>query len=321
MANTKRTHTYLALVVVVGGLSLGCDKDPAGPSPSPTPSPPPAVLAVSSLSPSSGSIYGGTTITILGTGFDSHAIVIFDGGPIQDVRGDSTTISFVAPAHAAGPVAVLVANGSGQTVSAPNYTYRAAPMHVFTEAATGFATSDLRDAQDQIVRVDKDGFLIWTEDNTALKGFGVLNGIYIPASHVCECEFEVRFGTESGERRAYLTADWGHDNPGTVVDLAVTGGRLVVRRSSRFPPNTLTLSGIVTEATPAGDVPVAGIKVYFGTRTGWLESVTDSDGSYHFGGLYNGRETLQINSPGHQPVQATVSISGNTNFNVHLIRR
>ena len=58
----------------------------------------------------------------------------------------------------------------------------------------------------------------------------------LPAGHVCECEFEVRFGTENGERRAYLTADWGHDNPGTVVDLAVTGGTLVVRRDRTVSP-------------------------------------------------------------------------------------
>lgn len=321
MTNRTLALSYLAVVVVSGGLSLGCDKGPGDVKPSPSPVPTPAGLAVTSLSPTSGSIYGPTTITILGSGFDDHAIVIFDGGPITDIRGDSTTITFVAPAHAAGPVSVRVANGDGNTVNAPAFTYRAAPLHVFAEAATGFATSDLRDAQDQIVRVDKDGFLIWTEDDTALKGFGVLNGIYISAGHVCECEFEVRFGSEQGERRAYLTADWGHDNPGTVVDLAVTGGRLVVKRTSRFPPATYTLSGIVTEATPAGDVPVAGIKVYFGTRTGWLEAVTDSDGVYRFGGLYNGGEVLQINSPGHQAIQATVLINGNTSFNVHLIRR
>jgi hypothetical protein len=33
---------------------------------------------------------------------------------------------------------------------------------------------------------------------------------------ICEegCGFEVRFGSENGERRAYLTIDYGHDNPG-----------------------------------------------------------------------------------------------------------
>jgi hypothetical protein len=316
----KRTLAlaYLAVLVVSGGLSLGCES-PGDTKPSPSPTP--AVLAVKELSPASGPIYGPTTVTILGSGFDSHAIVIFDGGPVTTIQTGSTAISFNAPAHAAGPVTVLVANGDGNTVTAPPFTYRAAPLQVFTDAATGFATSDLRDAQDQIVRVDRDGFLIWTEDGTALKGFGVLSGIYIPAAHVCECEFEVRFGTEDGERRAYLTADWGHDNPGTVVDLAVTGGTLIVRRSDRYPPGSYTLSGIVSEATPAGNVPVAGIPVYFGTRTGWLAAVTDPNGFYQFRGLYNGGETLQINSPGHQALQTRVSINGDTRFDVQLVRR
>lgn len=323
MANRTLAHTYLAIFALACGLSLGCDNGPGDVKPSPSPSllQRPAVLAVKELSPASGSIYGSTAVTILGSGFDTYAIVILDGGQVIPLAVRSTAITFVAPAHADGPVKVVVVNGDGKTVNAPAFTYRPAPLHVFTEAATGFATSDLRDAQDQIVRVDKDGFLIWTEDGTALNGFGVLNGIYIPADRVCECEFEVRFGTEHGERRAYLTADYGHDNPGTVVDLAVTGGTLIARRSGRYPPGTYTLSGMVTEAGPAGDVPIERLPVYLGTRTGWRESVTDSSGFYQFPGLYNGDELLAISSPGHEKVERRVSINGDTRVDVHLIRR
>jgi hypothetical protein len=80
----------------------------------------------------------------------------------------STAVTFIAPAHPDGPVKVTVVIGDGKTVSAPGFTYRAAPLHVFTDIATGFPRSDLRDAQDQIVRIDRDGYLIWTEDGTAL---------------------------------------------------------------------------------------------------------------------------------------------------------
>lgn len=320
MANRTLALTYVAIVAVSGGLSLGCGDD----SPLPVqPSPPTTLagLAVTALSPTSGSIYGPTTITIHGFGFDGHAIVIFDGGPVSDIRLDSTTITFVAPAHAAGRVSVVVANGNGQTVSAPAFTYRAAPLHVFTEAATGFTTSDLRDAQDQVVRVDKDGFLIWTEDGTALKGYGVLNDIYIPAAGACECVLEVRFGTADGERRAYLTADYGHDNPGTVVDLAVTGGTLVVRRSDRYPPGTYTLSGIVTEATPGGAVPLAFVAVYLGVGSGWRDAGTDGNGFYQIRGLNNGDAVLEIRWPGYEMIQKRVSITGDTRFDVQLTRR
>ena len=44
-----------------------------------------------------------------------------------------------------------------------------------------------------------------------------------------------RFGTKDGERRAYLTADYGHENPGTLVDVDVVGGALFVKRLSVFP--------------------------------------------------------------------------------------
>lgn len=323
MANRTLAYTYLAVVVVSGGLSLACDSPTeVKPSPLLTPAQTPAVLTVKSLSPAGGSVYGGTTITILGTGFDSHAIVIFDGGPIQMIQGDSTMISFVAPAHAAGPVPVLVANGDGQTVSAPGYTYRAAPLHVFTEAVGGFATSDLRDAQDHVVRVDVDGYLIWGETGTAIGGFSV-DGISINmnAGHVCACTLEVRFGTENGERRAYLTADYGHDNPGTVVDLALAGNTLKVSRSARYPPGTYTLSGIVTEATPAGAVPLEGVAVYLGVGSGWRNGVTDQNGLYQIRGLYNSDNVLSIQSPSYQSAQARVSIRGDTRFDVQLTRR
>jgi hypothetical protein len=319
MANRTRAHTYLAIIAVFSGLTLGCDNRPSPVQPSP-PTPTPAGLAVTALSPTSGSIYGPTTVTILGTGFDNHAIVIIGGAYVTDIRGNSTTITFVAPARAAGQVPVVVANGDGQTVSAPAFTYRAAPLHAFTEAATGFSTSDLRDAQDHIVRIDRDGYLIWAENGTVLTGFSVVGGkINLNAGHVCACVLEVRFGTEHGERRAYLTADWGHDNPGTVVDLALDSGALVVRRSARYPPGTYTLSGIVTEATAAGDVPLEGVAVYFAASG--PGGLTDRNGFYQIRGLNDGDVTLDVRSPDHLSVQTRVSIRGDTRFDVQLARR
>ena len=50
------------------------------------------------------------------------------------------------------------------------------------------------------------------------------------------CAFEVRFGTRDGERRAYLTVDYVHWNPGTLVDVEVAGGALVVTETDEYPP-------------------------------------------------------------------------------------
>src|SRR6187431_3173733 len=114
----------------------------------------------------------------------------------------------------------------------------AAPTLVeFIDDATGFKTFDLRDAQNQIVQVSSNRELIWTADGTRLPGYRATSHAfndgrryYFIEGKICEagCAFEVRFGTEDGERRAYLTVDYGHDNPGTVVDVEVIGGALQV---------------------------------------------------------------------------------------------
>src|SRR4029453_13966684 len=282
MAKRTRAHRCHAALVLSGSLALGCD----GPSNVPPPPPPaPAVLSVTNLSPNNGSIYGPTTIAILGTGFDTEVIVIFDGVAVNTTRPNSTTISFVAPAHAAGSVPVVVANGDGKTVSAPGYTYRAAPLHVFTDVATGFSTAEVRDAQDQIVHFDADGYLIWAENGTALTGFPVVDGL-IPALPACSCWLVIRFGTVDGERRAYLTADYGHDNPGTVIDLEVAGGALTVTQRRGYPPGTYPLAGVVTEVTGNGVVAVGGAEVYLLVGDGYRYATTDVSGAYEIRGLY-----------------------------------
>ena len=169
-----------------------------------------------------------------------------------------------------------------------------ATLRVFTDS-TGFSTSDLRDVQDQIVQFNSANELIWTADDTRLQGFRVErhdfgNGpfylVSIPGS-TCPrtCAFEVRFGTKDGEKRAYLTVDYIHDNPGTLVDVEIVRGALVVTQTEVFPPGTPTLSGIVAELTPTGAVPLSGVKVYRGVTSGWRYATTDRNGFYSIPGV------------------------------------
>jgi hypothetical protein len=85
-----------------------------------------AVPTVTSLTPTSGPIAGGTTVTITGTGFIDATSVRFDGvsGPFTIV--DDTTITTTSPPHSAGAVDVTVANPGG-TSNAGSFTYVAAP--------------------------------------------------------------------------------------------------------------------------------------------------------------------------------------------------
>lgn len=84
---------------------------------------------VSSVSPNSGSMGGGTSITITGSAFQAGATVTFGGTPATNVAVVSaTTITATTPSHTAGSVAVVVTNSDGQagTLSG-GFTYTSTP--------------------------------------------------------------------------------------------------------------------------------------------------------------------------------------------------
>ena len=91
-----------------------------GPPPQPSPT-------LSSVSPSSGTTSGGTSVTITGSNFASGATVRFDATAATNVNVvSSTTITAVAPAHAAGAVNVTITNPSGLSGTlSGGYTYTA----------------------------------------------------------------------------------------------------------------------------------------------------------------------------------------------------
>ncbi|HVF88664.1 MAG TPA: IPT/TIG domain-containing protein, partial [Blastocatellia bacterium] len=89
--------------------------------------PPPAQApTVSSISPNSGTINGGTPVTITGTNFAAGLTVAFGGAAATNVNvSNSTTITAVSPGHAAGGVNIVVTNPGGQSgtlVSGFTYT-------------------------------------------------------------------------------------------------------------------------------------------------------------------------------------------------------
>jgi hypothetical protein len=177
----------------------------------------------------------------------------------------------------AGMAVLMVANGlvGCSNPAAPAPSARSAPsgvsqpnpgaLVVFKDPLTGLSTSDVRDAHGHVVQFTTLDELIWI-DGAHLPGHQVdgpghrLQGGAPEAS--CQCWLVVRFGATDGERRAYLTADVGHSNPGTVGDLEISGSALVVSWTDLFPPGTYTLSGVVTEATASGLVPIENAEVW-----------------------------------------------------------
>lgn len=79
-----------------------------------------------SLTPTSGTSAGGTSVVITGTGYNSAACVVTIGGNVATAlttRGNATTISFVTPAHAAGAVNVVITTAEGTVTGTGAFTY------------------------------------------------------------------------------------------------------------------------------------------------------------------------------------------------------
>jgi len=200
---------------------------------------------------------------------------------------------------------------------------------VFKDPLTGLSASDVRDAQDHIVQFTTVSELVWTADGTHLPGHSVQGPGYQSSSNVpgepsCQCWLVVRFGASNGQRRAYLTADYIHFNPGTVVALEIAGSALTVRRTDVFPPGTYTLSGVVTEATETGPMPIENVGVYRldEEASGWDQTTTDRNGFYQIHGLTDGSRLIGFSKDGYQKVeQADFPIHGDMRFDVQLLRR
>jgi hypothetical protein len=92
---------------------------------------------VTSIAPSSGIPAGGTPVVISGTGFVSGATVTVGGAPLTSVVVTPTTISGLSPAHAIGPVDVIVTNPDTLFARKQNlYTYvqPSTPLSFYTVA-------------------------------------------------------------------------------------------------------------------------------------------------------------------------------------------
>ena len=82
--------------------------------------------SVSAVSPSSGTVSGGTRVTVTGAGFTRDATVSIGGTPATGVSvQSSTTLDAVTPLHAAGVVDVVVTTpgGSSPSGSGDQFTY------------------------------------------------------------------------------------------------------------------------------------------------------------------------------------------------------
>lgn len=84
-----------------------------------------ATPTITSLDVSTGTISGGTAITITGTGFKNGCTVTFGGSAATSiVVASSTSITCLTPAHSAGAVDVVITNIDSKSVTSSNaYTF------------------------------------------------------------------------------------------------------------------------------------------------------------------------------------------------------
>jgi hypothetical protein len=93
-------------------------------------------------------------------------------------------------------------------------------LAMFVDPGSTFSTTDVRDSQEQIVRLDTaNNALIWAADGRSFPGYPV-SGNFMRSDR----SFQVRFGTKDGERRAYFTETVAT----TICDIEVIGGQLVI---------------------------------------------------------------------------------------------
>jgi hypothetical protein len=99
----------------------------------------PALPTVTSVSPSSGSTAGGTSVTITGTNLNGASAVSFGATPASTFTvNSSTSITATSPAQGAGTVDVTVTSpaGTSTTSAADHFTYTAAAQPGYWEVAS-----------------------------------------------------------------------------------------------------------------------------------------------------------------------------------------
>ncbi len=84
---------------------------------------------IASISPTSGSTAGGTSVTITGTNFVTGSVAKFNGTNCTSISSlTGTSFTCLTPARSAGPVTVFVTNPDGQTTpTSVAYTYNPPP--------------------------------------------------------------------------------------------------------------------------------------------------------------------------------------------------
>ncbi len=168
---SNQPATRIVLLLLAQGLA-GCGgSSPPGPSQQPPPAQAGGTPSIAALSPIRGSTAGGTTLRITGSGFQQGATVT-----LGDERGTTTVetsaaLQVTTPAHAVGPVDVVVTNPNGQVSrAAGGYTYASPQSFDFNGTWDGHALAHPEGGGD-VAPFHSDMPMRFTVQNNRLTGF------------------------------------------------------------------------------------------------------------------------------------------------------
>jgi len=83
----------------------------------------PIAPTIKSLSPITGTTLGGTRITVTGNNLNQVATVQLGGTSVAILSASATTLTFVAPSHAAGPATLVMKNVTGSASKSSAFTF------------------------------------------------------------------------------------------------------------------------------------------------------------------------------------------------------
>jgi len=242
---------------------------------------------VTSISPNSGTINGGTAVSITGTGFLAGATVSMGGTASTGVTVvNSTTITATTPAHATGPVNVIVTNSdtqSGTLTQGFTYTTGSNPPPTLTGVSPASGTA----AGGTAVTLTGTGFLAGATvslGGTPATGVTVVNSTSITATTPAHAAGTVSVVvTNSDTQSGTLTQGFTFtavSNPtptltaispasgtaagGTAVTITGTGflaGATVIMGGTPATGVTVVNSTSITAITPAHDAGTVDVVV------------------------------------------------------------
>ena len=280
-----------------------------------------ATPTVSAVSPSSGSISGGTAVTITGTNFAAGATVKFGTATATNVVvTNSTTITATTPAGSAGAVTVTV------TVSGQSGSLTSGFTYIVTPTVSGVSPSSGPTSGGTAVTITGTNFASGatvTFGTQAATNVVVTNSTTItattPAGSAGAVTVTVTVGGQSGSLSSGFTyvatptvsavsPSSGPTSGGTAV--TITGTNFVSGATVKFGTATatnvaVTNSTTITATTPAGSAGAVTVTV----------TVSGQSGSLASGFTYIVTPTVSSVSPNTGPVGGgtVVTITG-TNF-------